>query len=150
MKNLLLVLLFCSIGLTSCQEEVVEMPREYIIQGNWEQYMVTEKYYDQEGQLKEVKHLAISKPLQISKDQLMWGKHKDAYSVQVLGEDATIIQNCQELPQNNKVEGATNKHLDWMAWTSLKENVPYKLGNSNEIASKVVKTIEFRRIDVSR
>lgn len=148
MKHLYLVLLIFCVLLSSCQDNAVELSREYLVQGNWEQFMVTESYYDQEGKLQDVVHKATSKAVKISKDQLQWGTHKDGYSLQVSGKTAAVNQNCKDLPAHNTVEGVTGKYPDWMSWTSSEGNVTYKIGNTSKVASRVVRTIEFRRVDI--
>ena len=148
MKRSFLLLLLCCVILTSCKEETVVLSRQSLIQGNWEQYMVTEHYFDREGNPQDVITRATRTSVKVFKDKLEWNQHYDNYSLSVSGKDATIRQNCHDYPQLNKVEGLTNKNPDWMGWTSEEQNVTYKVGNTTKIASKVIRTVEFRRIDV--
>ena len=143
----LLLLLFCVI-LSSCEEQPVELSREYLVQGNWEQYMVTEKYYDVEGNLQDIVQKSIRKSVKVSKDKLEWNNHSDSYALHINGRDAALHQNCSELPQQNKVEGVSNQYPDWMSWTGERANVSYNVGGASKIASRVETTLEFRRINL--
>lgn len=150
MKRSYLLLLFCCVVLMSCKDDSVTLSRQSLIKGNWEQYMITEKYFDREGNLQDINTRVTQKFVKVFKDKLEWNQHYDNYSLTVSGMDATLHQGCNDFPQQNKIEGLTNMHPDWMGWTSEEQNVTYKLGNTIKTASKLIRTVEFRRIDVTR
>lgn len=150
MKRPYLLLLLFMMILSSCQEDTVELSRQYLLQGNWQQYKVTEQYFDREGKLTNVIQKVTNNPIKISKDLVIWNYHQDAYSLSEQGEKASLHINCQNLPSNNLIEGLTNKHPDWMSWVSEEENTPYQVNGTNKVASKMIRTLEFRRVDVTK
>lgn len=145
----LLLLLFCII-LSSCKDDTVALSPQYLLQGNWQQYKVTEQYFDREGKLQDVIQKVTSRPVKISKDKVIWNYHQDAYSLNVLEEQVSLHLNCSDQPNLNSIGGLSNKHPDWMSWVSEDENVSYEVNGMKKVASKVIRTLDFRRIDVTK
>lgn len=150
MKRPYLLLLLFIVMLSSCQEDTVELSRQYLLQGNWQQYKVTEQYFDHEGKLTDVIQKVTNMPVKISRDQVIWNYHQDAYSLSESGDKASLQINCQNLPSNNAINGLTNTHPNWMSWVSEEENKAYEVNGINKVASKVIRTAEFRKIDLTK
>lgn len=150
MKRPYLLLLLFIIILSSCQENPVELSRQYLLQGNWQQYKVTEQYFDREGKVLDVVHKITNNPVKISKSLVIWNYHQDAYSLSETENDVFLNLDCENLPKSNSIDGLTNKYPDWMSWINEEENVTYQVNGMSKNASKVIRTLEFRRIDVTK
>lgn len=134
-------------ALASCKDEAVELTREQLVVGNWYEYMVTEKYVDSNGNVQDEVKTAVMNPVKISRNVIMRGEHSDGY---VMEDNDHMFEKCAETPRNHAIEGATSKYPNWMSWTSEEENVTYKVGNESKNAFKVIRTIEYKRLQVTR
>lgn len=135
------------IGLTSCKDDAVELTREQLVVGNWYEYMVTEKYVDSNGNIVDEVKTAVMNPVKISRNVIIRGEHSDAY---VMEDNDHMFEKCAETPKNHTIEGATSKYPNWMSWTSEEESVSYQVGNQTKGAAKVIRVIEYKRLDVTK